>query len=358
MKRLLFLFLFSLFFASNVACQTRSFVKATDSRLAFVGRTLTRTDAVVWSYPGVQFFAEFEGTSVSLSTKPRCGFFVVEIDGGEPFKVESGEQEEIPLSVGLAPGRHTLHVTYAVEGLLFKPELYGLWLDEGCTLGARPSLPSRRLEFIGNSITCGYGIEDTVGLKKFSYSTQNHYYTYAALTARALGAQCQVVARSGIGIYRNCNGNRGGDSNTMQALYPFTLFGTSGVRWDFSRYQPDVVCVNLGTNDTTSPGYDTNLLAAAYKKFLHTLRGHYPQAKIVLLTGTMLSGTRLSDVKRAQQAAVDDARRRGDSEVYRFDFMPGDGSLGYGTHKHPSLRRHARMAEELVPFLRTITGWQ
>lgn len=357
MNRIVLLLFFLLLQLPTLA-QERTFVKATDSRIVVVGRTLSRGNALVWTYPGVQFHAVFEGTSVALRTKPECGFFVVQIDDGEPFKVESGTDSIISLADGLAPDQHRLAVTYAVEGLLFKPELHGLLLDAGCSLAARPELPSRRLEFIGNSITCGYGIEDTVGMKRFSYSTQNYWLTYEALVSRALGAQCQVVARSGIGIYRNCNGKRTGDAATMQALYPFTLFGTSGTRWDFSRYQPDVVCVNLGTNDTTSPGYDANLLAAAFKKFVRTLRGHYPQAKIVLLTGTMLSGRRLSDVKRAQQFAVDDAHSRGDNAVYRFDFTPDDDSLGYGTHKHPSMRRHARMAEELLPFLRKITGWE
>lgn len=342
----------------GIFAQEGSFIKATDSRLVYVGRTMMRGEAAVWTYPGVQIHAIFEGTSVAMRCKPQCGFFMIQIDGGTPFKVESTEEELIPLAQGLEPGEHRLQIVYAVEGLLFKPEFYGLVLDAGCKLGEPPVLPSRRLEFIGNSITCGYGIEDTVGMKRFSYSTQNNWFTYEAISARELGAQLQVVARSGIGIYRNCNGKRQGDSNTMTALFPYTLFGTSGAKWDFSRYQPDVVCVNLGTNDTTSPGYDTNLLTDAYKRFLRTLRSKYPNAKIVLLTGTMLSGKRLQDVKRAQDNAVAEAKQRGDREVYRFDFTPEDGTLGYGTHKHPSLRRHARMAEELVPFIRKITGWK
>lgn len=71
----------------------------------------------------------------------------------------------------------------------------------------------------------------------------------------------------------------------------------------------------------------------------------------------MLKGKRLEDVKQAQIEAIEDARQRGDNEVYRFDFTPDDGSLGWGMFKHPSAKRHAKMAEELVPFIREITGW-
>ncbi|MDE5868909.1 MAG: lipase, partial [Muribaculaceae bacterium] len=171
-------------------------------------------------------------------------------------------------------------------------------------------------------------------------------------------AQCQVVARSGIGIYRNNNGNVMGDKNVMPAIYPYMQFAMSGEKWDFSKYTPDVVCVNLGTNDTTNPRYEISLLTDAYKKFLKTLRGHYPNAKIVLLTGTMLKGQRLADVKKAHQDAIADAKARGDNEVYSFDFTPDDGSLGKGVFNHPSRKRHEKMAEELVPFIREITGWE
>ena len=76
-----------------------------------------------------------------------------------------------------------------------------------------------------------------------------------------------------------------------------------------------------------------------------------------MLTGTMRTGQRLADMKKAQDEAMEDAHRRGDMEVYRFDFTPADGSLGYGSFKHPSLRQNEQMANELVPFIKKITGW-
>ena len=345
--------------AAMLHAQKTNFVPASDSRLAYVGRMSLKGQCASWTYPGLQIHAAFTGTSLRMKTSPACGFFMVEIDDREPFKIEASETDSVLLVAdGLGAGEHRVALTYAIEGLLKHPKFYGFLLDDEATLCQRPQLPERKMEFIGNSITCAYGIEGDGSEKKFSYSQQNVYYAYESLVARALNAQCQIVARSGIGIYRNNNGNVRGDKNVLPALYPYTQFGMGGERWDFSRYQPDVVCVNLGTNDTTHPSYETSLLTTAFKQFLVTLRGHYPHAKIVLLTGTMLKGQRLEDVKRAQQAAIDDAVRRGDDEVYRFDFTPADGTYGYGTHKHPSKRQHAHMAEELIPFIRKITGWK
>lgn len=342
------------------ACGQRTFIPASDTAFAYVGRiSFANPEALRFTYPGVQIHATFTGTSVAMKVKPGSGYFMVELDDRAPFKIHAAEDsDEVLIADNLQNRLHHINIIYANEGLVMKPIFYGLYIDKESALGPRPPLPERRMEFIGNSITCGLGNEGSPADKRAVYRKQNLYYTYEAFAARALNAQYQVVARSGIGLYRNCNGNRNGDKGTMRDLYPYTLFGTTGERWDFSRYQPDVVCVNLGTNDTTNPGYDKTLLTKEFKKFLVTLRGHYPHAKIVLLNGPMLKGQRLADVREAEQAAVDDAHSRGDRAVYRFDFTPDDGSLGYGIYKHPSVAKHESMAAELIPFIKEITGWE
>lgn len=345
--------------SADVALAKPVDISPADPQLAYVGRvSINNLGNAVFTYPGIQIHALFTGNSVGMLTKPGSGYFMIEIDDREPFKVQSTKTASlVPLADDLGEGTHRLTITYANEGLTMKPEFRGLRLDEGASLAGKPELPTRKMEFIGNSITCGLGNEGNPNEKKFDYSKQNQYYTYEAIAARELNAQCQVVARSGIGIYRNNNGNVYGDKNNMQGVYPYTQFGMTGEKWDFSKYQPDVVCVNLGTNDTTNPRYETGLLTEAFKKFIKTLRGHYPNAKIVLLTGSMLKGQRLKDVQQAQIDAMEALKAEGETQVYRFDFTPDDGSLGWGLFKHPSAKRHAKMAEELVPFIREITGW-
>ena len=141
-------------------------------------------------------------------------------------------------------------------------------------------------------------------------------------------------------------------------MYTQTLFTDTTEVWDFSRYTPDVVCVNLGTNDVSTQPYDTGLLEKGYRNFLKTLRGYYPKAKIVLLSGCMLKGKPLEDVQTALNRVAREANEAGDSQVYRFDLTPADGSLGYGASWHPSKAQQYKGADELVPFLRSITGWE
>ena len=348
-----------LFILSAMPSMASTFIKATDPGFAYVGRISWETtpEAAVWTYPGIQIHATFTGTSATMKTNAGCGYFMLEIDSLPPKKVECMKGSELTtLATGLADGSHRLVITYIIEGTYKKPTFYGLYLDDGCSLGERPTLPERRIEFIGNSITCGYGIEGDGTEKKFQFSKQNFYETYAARTARALNAQCQVCARSGIGIYRNYAGKI--PNEIMPNIYPQTFYATTGEQWDFTRFQPDVVCVNLGCNDTSVGSYDKQRLTTAFKQFTQTLRSHYPHAKIVYIIGAIPPSRRLTDIQEAHDAAIADAAARGDHEVYRMDFTPDDGSLGWGSQGHPSMRRHALMAEELTAFLKSITGWE
>ena len=337
------------------------FVPATDRHIEYIGRTCTDPNGhVFFSYPGTQAIVSFSGTSLKMAVKPRSGHFMVQVDDEQPRKVSCMAEPDsiVSLAESLAHGNHTARIMYVVEGYELHPAFRGFIIDAGSTLTDNRPQPARKIEFIGDSMTCGYGNEDEDPKSAFSYDTENHYLTYAAITARHLNAQHVVVARSGIGIYRNWGQPLEGSPDAMPALYDRTLFYDSTYVWDYSRYTPQVVCINLGTNDTSQNRYDTSLMETAYKTFVRHIRTKYPEARIVLLSGSMLSGKPLADVKAAMDRAVAALHADGDDEVYRFDMSPQDGSLGYGANYHPSLRQHDRMAAELTAFLRTIMLWQ
>ena len=128
-------------------------------------------------------------------------------------------------------------------------------------------------------------------------------------------------------------------------------------KWDFSRYQPDVVCINLGTNDLSTQSYDVTLLKQGYQRLLKLVRDHNPKAKIVFLCGSMLNGKELEIAKQILDEVKTEANKAGDKEVYRFNFTPQNGDLGFGNDYHPSIRQHEKMAAELAAYLRTLMHW-
>lgn len=341
-------------------CQCRPVtVPADDAHIQYFGRVSLTTQGARFTFPGVQVRFGFTGTSLAMLAKPSSGFFMVSVDGCEAYKVglDSETDSILTLAEGLSKGEHQLALMYITEGYIRLPEIRGFVLDPCCHIMDAEALPTHRVEFIGNSITCGYGVEADNEYEHFKDSTSNHYYTYAAETARRLDAIAMVVARSGIGVYRNFDGPRTGDSINMNTEYKHTLLYNAEEDWDFSRFTPEVVCINLGTNDTSTDGAEPDLLRAGYARLLAQVRAAYPQAKIIFLCGSMMNGDALALASAMMNDVVREANENGDTEVYRFDFTPQTGSLGYGADWHPSRAQHQLMADELTPFIQSLMNW-
>ena len=333
----------------------------TDPNIQYIGRIcFDNPERPRFTFPGTQINCRFTGRSIRLWAKPKSGYFMAQVDDAEPFKVAMmGERDSVvTIATALPQGEHTLRLMYIIEGYDLKPDFRGYVLDIGARLLAPPALPERTIEFIGNSITCGYGNESIEKTDPFEYETENHYLTYAQQTCRSLDAYAHVVARSGIGVYRSYGGPKEGTpDNVMTTEYEYTNLYDRSERWDFSRFQPQLVCINIGTNDMSTNNYDLKLLKSAYKRFLQQVRSHNPKAKIVLLCGSMLNGKELELVKQTLNEVADESHKNGDKEVYRFDFTPQSGDIGYGASWHPSLWQHQKMAGELTAYLRSLMQW-
>ena len=335
--------------ASTTLPMKGTIVKPTDKNIQYIGRICFQNpERPRFTFPGTQINACFTGTSLKLWAKPKSGYFMAQIDQSEPFKVAlMGERDSvITIAAALPQGCHTVRLMYVIEGYELKPDFRGFILDTGSTLLPPPALPD------------GYGNEAMVASDPFEYETENHYLTYAQLTCRALDAYAHVVARSGIGVYRSYDGPKAGTpDNVMTTEYEYTNLYDRSEKWDFSRYQPQLVCINLGTNDLSTNNYDVKLLKAAYKKFLKQVRSHNPQAKIVYLCGSMLNGKELEIAKNTLNEVVDEAHKAGDNQVYRFDFTPQTGDIHFGASWHPSVWQHQKMAGELTAYLRSLMQW-
>ncbi len=336
-------------------------VGAASTLIQYVGRvSFTRNTGVAsFNYPGTVISAAFEGTSLKMVCRPMTGYFMAQVDGCEPFKVGFNAERDsvVTVAAALPRGVHQVRLMYVIEGLFRQPEFKGFVLDKGCRLVAPPALPERKIEFIGNSITCGYGVESVEKTDPFEDETENHWLTYANIVSDSLGAQHTSISRSGIGVYRNYDGPREGNVENMPWQYEYTLFDKHEEKWDFSKYQPQLVCINLGTNDLSTSNYDLSLYEKNYRMFLKQVRSKYPDAKIVLLTGPMLGEKESGEQRTVLDRVCKDANKRGDQEVYRFDFSFQTGDLGYGASWHPSMLQHRKMAGELLPYLRKLMKW-
>jgi lysophospholipase L1-like esterase len=320
----------------------------------FVGRFDT-TDPMgpssEWS--GSDVLTHFTGTGIAVALHGSANQFAVSIDRATPtvFKFD-GTTTMSTLASGLAPGAHDLELSRRTEASFYPVEFGGFTVTGGAIVPT-PFPYTRRIEMVGDSITCGYGDEGVGPSCPFSADTEDEYLAYGALTARALDAAHVSISWSGKGMYRNYDGST---TATMPLLYDLTQPTDTTARWDSTKYVPDVVVINLGTNDfaTGDPG---QAYVAAYTAFVTKLRGYYPKAFIVCALGPMLADPNLATARGYIQSVVATRTTSGDSRISFVEFTPQDGSLGYGCDYHPTLATHQQMATKLVAAIKTLTGW-
>ena len=255
------------------------------------------------------------------------------------------------LARDLPDGTHTVELYRRTEASFGETRFLGVDLGDGELL-APPPPAQRRIEIIGDSITCGYGNEGPTATARSRPRTENHYLTYGAISARDLDADLITVAWSGKGIIYNYDEDK---NQPMPELYPRTLPGDAQSRWDFSEWQPHVVVINLGTNDfSTGNDPPESVFGPAYTDLLTALRDEYPDALIVCLVPTLARRRRSTTAEDYITRVGDAPRRRRACVVSRARRSRRTGS---GCDGHPSLATHASMADALTAELKQILGW-
>lgn len=320
----------------------------------FIGRfNVTKPTESAFEWSGSAISLRFTGTEVSVTlTDSASNVFEVVLDGKiSNFTTLSGSKK-YPLASALSNGPHDLLLYRRTEPLFGDTTFNGFDLSADAYLPG-PPLPKHRLEVIGDSISAGYGNEGTFPCS-FVAATENQYLSYEALAARTLGAELYTEAWSGIGMLRN---NGGETTNTMPQRYPRTLPAKdSTATWDFSKYIPEAVVINLGTNDF-SKGDPGMAFQSTYTTFVGSLRGYYPKARFYLAVGPMLSGTNYASAKNYLNAVIAARSGAGDTNLALLEFGTQDSADGLGCDYHPSLATHQKMSLKLVAALKADLGW-
>jgi lysophospholipase L1-like esterase len=298
-----------------------------------------------WS--GTTIAARFTGTSIGVRLRDSGNHFHVTLDGNAlPVLAAAPWQERYPLASGLSPGPHELVLHRRTEAFVGETQFLGLELAADGALLPPPAPATRRLELVGDSITCGYGLEGADQYEPFSPATENHHLAFGAVTARALGAEAVSIAWSGKGLVRDWKGDT---ALAIPDLYERAL-AERPAPWDFARWTPDAVIINLGTNDF-GPGDPGAVFGDTYRTFVARVQARYPRAHVLCTLGPLMS---TPQVERARTYLGPVLAIPG---VSYLEFPRQDGSLGYGCDFHPSRATHQAMADRLVPALRGLLDW-
>ncbi|CAN5193200.1 SGNH/GDSL hydrolase family protein [soil metagenome] len=296
------------------------FIPASDPNIQYIGRfDFSDKEKPVFMYSGCMIRTSFTGTSINIILKDDSlrNWFTVKLDDSLfIFKAEKKDGDYM-LAQNLSDKKHTLEVSRRTEWHGGNTTFLGFSIDENKKLvSLKPK--EKIIEFIGDSYTCGYGDEGKSREEHFAYETENIYATYGAITARAFNAGYVTVCRSGIGMYQSYGG---GKTFTQPLLYDEVVVNGKS-KWDYTKHQPQVVVIALGSNDL-SVDLDSMQFVNTYIKFVQKIRLQYPTAKIICAAGPSGLGDKWLKFQ-SHVLSVTDHFKNIDKDVYYFNFSPFD----------------------------------
>ena len=286
---------------------------------------------------GVEFCGRMVGDVTISLTCSSDTYFTVFIDNvrQEERFYATDTTKELCIATFAEAGDHTVRMLKQTEAqkslcVLESVSITGL-------LYAAPENREILIEFIGDSITSGYGNLGTpstpvAGIASMQDGTQ----TFAFLTAQALDVDHNMVSCSGIGIAK------GWTSVNELTFYQRASYyrDENTLHQDTSRV-PDLIVINLGTNDQDR-GCDEESFKNGLREFLTYIRKLYgSDVPIVWMYNMMTYGC-------FTWARPIIAEFGGESAgIYALQLTPN--KLGAGNH--PSLEAHYEASARLTQFI-------
>lgn len=305
---------------------------------------------------------DFKGNSCSISLQSLVdhqNYVSLELDGKYMgrIRIEKGEAKSFPIVVSEKKEIHHLAIYKATEaangGVLFAG-------TTAKTVESSKTKTKKKIELIGDSITCGFGndaSEIPCGTGEW-YDQHNAYWAYGPVLSRALDLDFVLSSVSGYGMYRNWN-----DEHTLEPIIPdvyenLYLDKDSSKPYDFA-FQPDLVSICLGTNDLSEGDgkkprlpFNEEKFVSNYIEFIKTVYKHAPNTRIVLLNSPMVSGARnttlVNCLKKVIQAFENDTIHK---PIALFEFQP---MIPKGCGYHPDIADDKVMADQLIPYFKQL----
>lgn len=333
-----------------------AFVGPDHPAIAFRGWCDRRNPSVarlVWAGTGAVL--RFHGTSATVHLEGR-GMVEVILDG-TPCGLLGPHMPPAPFVVTASepPGEHLLEIRKRTEPVAGTVTLHGFTLEGTPLEPLRDDSPS--FLFLGDSLTCGYGVLAPDGTEGFAAETEDVFRSFAGVACAELGARFQASAWSGKGMIENFDRTT---TETTPSLWrrcdPFDP--ASDLE---APPPPDLVLVNLGTNDVFHRDPDWSAFHERAVSLAGDLRDIFPGVGILWLDGPALTDTSLRDSRGLPRPLLTRLRSGLDAIAaamviggpsLRCSLSPCDPTEPHGADRHPGLQRHRIAGMELAAFLR------
>lgn len=288
--------------------------------------------------------------------------FRVDEDGKEIGQFISGDRKTFKIKTSGDGEMHRYRLIKVSESNPGFARIYGISLDKAGKFGPAPKHFNRRIEFIGDSFTVGYGCEGQLGGDDSEvFIKTNASKSFAFLLADGFKADFQVNAFSGRGLVRNYDNIV--PEWLVPRLYEYVVPGAapadlaqglpeSGLKYNLDSFHPQVIVVFIGINDFQgNPPYgDKKEFAKAYADLLQKLRSAHAGVKFLLVSTKIWPNDDLTPtVKAIYQSELDAGRK----DVEFVEVHTENGAL----HGHPTEHSQADLARTLRPYVAKLGGW-
>ncbi len=235
---------------------------------------------------------------------------------------------------------------------------------------APPAPKKRRMQIIGDSITCGYGVEGDVERLEIKTSEENPAKAYSVIAANELDADFEIVAWNGKGIITSYVGEEEyavpDKTWLLPMLYKYTDAGCcknyfnepqeKWELWEHSSFEPDIITINLGTNDASYtrgiPGR-TDEFTNGYLDFLEDIHAIHPDAAILCMLGIMDQLL----CPAASKAAELFKKKYPEVNISYLNLPLQQEEDGLGTFWHPVYKSHQKAARLITGHIRHMMDW-
>ena len=285
-------------------------------------------------------------------------YVVFELDGDYlgRFRIKKGAAQSFPIKTTKKQSTHRLTIYKATEAANGSV----LFLGTNASLQKFELKKKKKVEFIGDSITCGFGNDvDPIPCGSGDwYDQHNGYMAYGPQLARTLDFDYVLSSVSGYGMYRNWNDEHQDEPIIPDVYENLYLNKDASKPYDFA-FQPTLVSICLGTNDLSDGDgakprlpFNEEKYVLNYIEFIKTVYKHAPNTRILLLSSPMVSGERnvifISSLKKVMKAFENDKAHQ---PINLFEFQPMTPN-GCGTH--PDIADDKIMADELIPVFKKL----
>ncbi len=358
MSRLFFAIAYLLVCLSSFA-QTK-FISADHLAFRYVGRfDFSNPQEVRYDWSGVYIQFSFRGTECAVKMNDTGhNYYNVFVDDQPSKTIDVKSDTTIVIASNIASQIHKVRIYKRTEGNQGTGVFKGIMISENGEMLPWKDVPTRKIEFVGNSITCGYGTEGLSKSERFKPSTENNYLSYAPIMARAFKADYHIIAHSGMGVVRNYGYKEKVSPNAMPDRFNRVFDEKELPIWNFSKWKPDVVVINLGTNDfSTQPFPDKAVFKAGYEKLINEVKKQYGDVPVFCVVGPMTDEPCYSYVKEM----VEDFRSVYQRKNVYFVGIPTylmNPEKDLGSDTHPNYSGQRKMAAHVLSVISSILEWE